>query len=288
MCARALPDGTRPEMRRGGLGVRGLKAQQDHKEKLSQAGKAMEAETIGHVETQLESFKGELAKFAASHKTSINSDPAFRHRFQEMTRGVGIDPLMSSKGFWGTMLGVGDFYFELGVQVLDACISSRPINGGLLSMDECIARINEARTAGSRTSPSAASSSSAAAAATTTTTAAASSSKPQALVTARDVVRAVEQLRVLGSGISIVNIEKRSGGTAYIRSVPHELSADSVTVIGCISDSGKSATEVELQKALGWNAARVASCVRDLVAEGIVWVDEGPSGSVRYWLPSGM
>lgn len=30
---------------------------------------------------------------------------------------VGVDPLASQKGFWAQMLGVGDFYYELSVQV---------------------------------------------------------------------------------------------------------------------------------------------------------------------------
>ena len=34
-----------------------------------------------------------------------------------MCASIGVDPLASSKGFWSEMLGVGDFYYELGVQV---------------------------------------------------------------------------------------------------------------------------------------------------------------------------
>lgn len=44
----------------------------------------------------------------------INSDPEFRHQFHTMCINVGVDPLASNKGFWANMLGVGDFYFELG------------------------------------------------------------------------------------------------------------------------------------------------------------------------------
>jgi len=29
----------------------------------------------------------------------------------------GVDPLASNKGFWAQVLGVGDFYYELAVQV---------------------------------------------------------------------------------------------------------------------------------------------------------------------------
>jgi hypothetical protein len=32
------------------------------------------------------------------------------------------------------LLGFGDFYFELGVQILEACWASRPLNGGLMEL----------------------------------------------------------------------------------------------------------------------------------------------------------
>ena len=34
-----------------------------------------------------------------------------------MCQKIGVDPLASHKGFWAQLLGVGDFYYELGVQV---------------------------------------------------------------------------------------------------------------------------------------------------------------------------
>jgi hypothetical protein len=36
---------------------------------------------------------------------------------------AGVDPLASNKGFWGKLLGVGDFYYELAVQVGRSCLS---------------------------------------------------------------------------------------------------------------------------------------------------------------------
>ena len=31
---------------------------------------------------------------------------------------IGVDPLASSKGFWAEILGVGDFYYELGIVIV--------------------------------------------------------------------------------------------------------------------------------------------------------------------------
>jgi hypothetical protein len=36
-----------------------------------------------------------------------------------MCSKIGVDPLASNKGFWAEMLGVGDFYYELGVQIIE-------------------------------------------------------------------------------------------------------------------------------------------------------------------------
>ncbi len=36
----------------------------------------------------------------------------------------------ASKGFWAEMLGVGDFYYELGVQIVEVCLATSHRNGG--------------------------------------------------------------------------------------------------------------------------------------------------------------
>lgn len=44
-----------------------------------------------------------------------------------------IFPLRTaSKGFWSEMLGVGDFYYELGVQIVEVCMATSKKNGGEL------------------------------------------------------------------------------------------------------------------------------------------------------------
>lgn len=38
--------------------------------------------------------------------------------------------IVASKGFWAVKLGVGDFYYELGVQIVEICIATSHLNGG--------------------------------------------------------------------------------------------------------------------------------------------------------------
>ncbi|PQQ04768.1 hypothetical protein Pyn_16383 [Prunus yedoensis var. nudiflora] len=85
---------------------------------------------------QLTTFRTQLEDFAQKHKNDIRKNPAFRSQFHNMCTKVGVDPLASNKGFWAELLGIGDFYFELGVQIVDICLARRPHNGGLINLKE--------------------------------------------------------------------------------------------------------------------------------------------------------
>ena len=49
--------------------------------------------------------------------------------------------LAASKGFWAQTLGVGDFYYELGVQIIEVCLAARDRTGGLMSFEELQKRL---------------------------------------------------------------------------------------------------------------------------------------------------
>ncbi|KAH3698816.1 vacuolar-sorting protein SNF8 [Pelomyxa schiedti] len=53
-----------------------------------------------------------------------------------MCTKVGVDPLASNKGFWAELLGVGDFYYELAVQIVEVCMCTRATNGGIIELGE--------------------------------------------------------------------------------------------------------------------------------------------------------
>ena len=57
-----------------------------------------------------------------------------RRQFQEMCAAIGVDPLASSRGFWAETLGVGDFYYELAVRVVEYCMANRTKLGGLIQL----------------------------------------------------------------------------------------------------------------------------------------------------------
>ncbi|BFG31215.1 hypothetical protein CerSpe_174890 [Prunus speciosa] len=85
---------------------------------------------------QLTTFRTQLEDFTRKHKNDIRKNPAFRSQFHNMCTKVGVDPLASNKGFWAELLGIGDFYYELGVQIVDICLATKPHNGGLVNLQD--------------------------------------------------------------------------------------------------------------------------------------------------------
>lgn len=52
---------------------------------------------------------------------------------------------VASKGFWAEKLGIGDFYYELAVQVVEVCMSTSHINGGVMTVEELRNRLIRSR-----------------------------------------------------------------------------------------------------------------------------------------------
>lgn len=49
------------------------------------------------------------------------------------------------QGVWAKTLGIGDFYFELGVQIVEACWATRDANGGLMELPALVRYVNRRR-----------------------------------------------------------------------------------------------------------------------------------------------
>jgi ESCRT-II complex subunit VPS22 len=224
------------------------------------------AETL---QTQLSVFQSLLHNFALTHAKDIRANPAFRAEFARMCSALNIDFLASSyhkeggknakeggSSIWAQLLGgsVNDFYFNLGVLIVEECRATRMENGGLISVSDLRTRIERGRagTIGSSISN----------------------------ITDDDIKRAVESLSPLGSCFSIMKIGHRS----LIRSVPKELNTDQSTVLEAIQLLGY-VTVSMLQLNLGWERPRAIAVVEDLMADCLVWVDT-QAGENEYWSPA--
>ena len=90
---------------------------------------------ISSQNSQMLALAIEGSKGVPFRREDVRKDPVFRAQFHTMCANVGVDPLASNKGMWTQLLGFGDFYYELGVQVVEACLASKPMNGGLMDID---------------------------------------------------------------------------------------------------------------------------------------------------------
>lgn len=216
--------------------------------------------------TQLSVFQSLLHNFAVVHSKDIRANPAFRAEFARMCSAIGVDFLASShhreskdgkkeegQSIWAQILGssVNDFYFNLGVLIVEHCRATRSENGGLISVTDLRKRIQQGRGIGGGME-----------------------------VSDDDIVRAVDSLTPLGACFTI----KKIGHRSLIRSVPKELNNDQSTVLEAIDVLGY-VTVSMLQLNLDWERARAVAVVDDLMADSLVWVDT-QAGENEYWSPA--
>eukprot|EP00124_Ichthyophonus_hoferi_P000213 Ihof_evm20s7 gene=Ihof_evmTU20s7 len=210
-------------MRRG-PGIAGIRRQQAAQQNARKVGEKMEEAELKTMTEQMEVFKNQLEIFAQKHKNDIAKNAVFRSHFQKMCAQVGVDPLASRKGFWSELLGVGDFYFELGVQIVEVCLAAKPKNGGLMKMDEVMKQVTKIRP------------------------------KHAQQVSIDDCERAIKKLKVLGKSFDVVQV----GSTKLVQSVPVELNQDHSTVLLMASDSAHLKAS-RLQVELSWTSERATS-----------------------------
>lgn len=233
--------------RRAGVGaIQRQKVQQD---KFKEKGSEIQENQLEQMTNQIEKFRENLEEFAAKHKNEIKKNPQFRKQFQEMCASIGVDPLASGKGFWSEMLGVGDFYYELGVQVIEVCVATSHRNGGVVAVEEVLKRLNQRR-------------------------------KHDNQISSDDVVRAVKKLKVLGSGMEITS----SGTSQFIHAIPGELSMDHTTLLMQAKKDGN-VTEESICSSLGWTSERSIRALEHLLRAGVAWRDD-QSKPTSYWFPA--
>ncbi|XP_059483334.1 vacuolar-sorting protein SNF8 isoform X2 [Neocloeon triangulifer] len=233
--------------RRAGVGA--IHKQKLEQEKYKGKGSEIQESQLEQLSKQMEVFRAKLEEFAGKHKNEIKKNAEFRRQFQEMCAAIGVDPLASSKGFW-SVLGIGDFYYELSVQIIEVCLATNYKNGGLISMSELVQRLIRSR--GRRAQE----------------------------ITVDDVLNAAKKLKILGNGFCILTI---APGQYLVQSVPGELTMDHTTVLQKASGSGKTSVE-ELCQTLKWDKERAERTLNYMLKEGLAWIDTQEGRS--FWFPS--
>jgi ESCRT-II complex subunit VPS22 len=238
-------------MRRG-PGISGIQRAQQAQIAMKSKGSEIHQAELSQMKDQMEKFHTNLEEFAKKYKKDINRNPEFRKHFQDMCTKIGVDPLASNKGFWSEMLGVGDFYYELGVQIIQICLKTRSKNGGIIDAAELTKHLTELR--GKHSQP----------------------------ISIDDIERATKKLKVLGSGFEVLTV----GSRKMIQSVPCELNTDHTTVLVLAQKSGWVNASV-IKKELGWTNERIDAVLDLLIRESMAWLDlQHESGEPTYWFLS--
>ncbi|KAH9509585.1 ESCRT-II subunit protein snf8 [Bulinus truncatus] len=200
---------------------------------------------------QMEMFKNNLEDFAAKHRDDIRKDPEFRLQFQEMCASIGVDPLASSKGFWAEMLGVGDFYYELAIQIVEVCLATSKRNGGLITIEDLQRKVESSRGRNSQQ------------------------------ISIDDLLRSIKKLKILGNGFCVHKV----GSSFLVQSIPGELTLDHTVVLQQAQEQGH-VTLSSIIKNLAWEEERAKRAMDFLVKEGLSWVDDQSGNERSYWFPS--
>ncbi|XP_034943134.1 vacuolar-sorting protein SNF8 [Chelonus insularis] len=231
-----------------------------HKQKLEQErykdkGTEIQENQFEQMTKQMELFRTNLEEFASKHKNEIKKNAQFRRQFTEMCASIGVDPLASGKGFW-SVLGIGDFYYELAVQIVEVCMATNYKNGGLISLDELRDRLVQAR--GKR--------------------------KEHQEITNEDLLAAAKKLRIFGNGFSVLPIGR---GKYLVQSIPGELSMDHTAVLQQTSLTGNAFASISLlHRELKWERDRAQKALDHMVKMGLAWLDDQAEDELLYWFPS--
>ncbi|KAF9586365.1 hypothetical protein BGW38_006281 [Lunasporangiospora selenospora] len=177
----------------------------------------------------------------------------------------------ASKGVWGELLGMGDFYYELGIQIIDVCLSTRPLNGGLMELSEVKRKVermrgvretsNKSREAKSKWTISL--------------------SKDTSMeISEDDLLRSVKTLAPLGSGFQILQI----GDKKMVSSVPRELNRDQSVILGLVQKTNGHINIDIVAKMLGWESRRTITALDTLLEDSLMWIDMQTEPH-EYWVP---
>lgn len=236
-------------MRRG-PGLASVDRNKLAKQRFAAKGTELADAEISHMVKQLDSFKEYLETFATKHQSDIKKNPEFRKHFQKLCAQIGVDPLASSRGFWSEILGVGNFYYELGVQVTEVCLATKSKNGGLIPLDELYRLVLKGR------------------------------ARNRQDVSQDDLIHAIKKLSVLGSGFKVLPLQ----GGHLVQSVPSELNMDHTTVLQMAQKTGYTSVSA-LKQELKWDTERITRLLNYLMQEGMIWIDRQDSKEVLYWVP---
>ncbi|XP_057385816.1 vacuolar-sorting protein SNF8-like [Balaenoptera acutorostrata] len=149
------------------------------------------------------------------------------------------------------MLGMGDFYYKLGVQIIDVCLALKHRNGGLITLEELHQQVLKGR------------------------------GKFAQDVSQDNLIRAMKKLKALGTGLGNIPV----GNTYLSQSVPAELNMDHIVVLQLEEKNGYVIVS-DIKASLKWEMEQAQQGLEHLLKGGLAWLDLQAPGETHYWLPA--
>ncbi|KAL3233620.1 hypothetical protein RNJ44_03660 [Nakaseomyces bracarensis] len=144
------------------------------------------------------------------------------------------------------LFNVDDFYYEICVKVIEVCRETKDMNGGIISFDELLNGYFK-----------------------------------NLNVKMEDVEKAIGMIQTLEGGLEVLTIR----GKKFLQSVPNELTGDQTRILEICSIMGYASLSL-LKANFAWELVRSKSVLDEMVANGLLWVDNQSGGEILYWDPS--
>ncbi|AGO13865.1 AaceriAGL002Cp [[Ashbya] aceris (nom. inval.)] len=141
---------------------------------------------------------------------------------------------------------VDDYYYELCVKVIEICRRTKDLNGGIIAFED----LHRGYFKGTK-------------------------------VQMDDLEKAISMLKSLDGGFEVFIIR----GKKYLRSVPNELTGDQTKILEICSILGHASISL-LRANLQWKSVRSKAVLEEMVAKGLLWIDEQADGETLFWDPA--
>ena len=235
-----------------GVGVSGLLSKQKKDDGMKALGTNLEATRLSQLQHCAETLRTKLSEYAAHYESDIRSNPELRKSFREMCESMGVDMLSSQKSLLANTLGLGDFYYELAVQVIEQCILTRRQNGGTMPLEDLLLRLQRLR--------------------------------PKQSITENDIVFALTKLGCFGSGYVVNNF----GGRKVVTLAGRDAGCDTASVLNIAATlQPPRVTQATVVEAKQWSVDRAQRALDVLLWDGLSWFEEadGTGKPAAYWFP---
>lgn len=141
------------------------------------------------------------------------------------------------------LFNFNDFYYELCVKIVEICRQTKDMNGGILSFDELERGFFKGLD-----------------------------------VKVADLEKSIEMLKSLDGGFEVFDIR----GKKFLRSIPNELTGDQTRILEICSILGYASISL-LRANLDWKPVRSRAVLNEMVANGLLWIDEQADAETLYW-----